>query len=188
MTRETSLPTVTRRLFLQRSVLALAAALSPTLLHAAKATPTPEKTEAAPALQAFSADDYRLLSVISEAFIPSEADSPGARTIDLAARIDRYTSPSDEALIQGIRGALLFIENKAPELTGETRKFSELDAAKKEKVLLAMNSASPLTTTIFVAVRGLCMFYFYTDEAGWKQLGYDGPLITPSNPSRKAGA
>lgn len=188
MRQETSLPAVTRRLFLQRSVLALAAALSPTLLHAASSASAPEPISLPTALQAFSADDYRLLSVVSEAILPSEASSPGARSIDLAARIDRYTSPKDEELIQGIRGALLFIENKAPELIGETKKFSQLDPANQEKVLLAMNSASPLTTTVFVAVRGLCLFYFYTDEAGWEQLGYDGPLLLQSNPSRKAGA
>lgn len=188
MRRDTSLPGVTRRLFLQRSVLALAATLAPALSHAVAASPATGAPLATPALLAFSADDYRLLSVVSEAFIPSEPDSPGARTIDLAARIDRYTSPQDESLIQGVRGALLFIENTAPELIGETRKFSQLDPANQEKVLLALNTASALTTMIFVAVRGLCLFYFYTDEAGWKEMGYDGPLVSQSNRPQQTGA
>lgn len=187
MRQDHSLPAATRRLFIQRSVLALAAAFSSPLLHAeanasALNSPPPPKT-----LRAFSVDDYRLLSVISDTIIPTD-DTPGAKAIDLAARIDRYTQPGDQELIQGIRGALLFIENKAPELIGEKKTFSQLDPSDREKTLLALKSASPLTSTIFAALRGLCLFYFYTHEAGWKQIGYDGPLILQSNSSPKTGA
>ncbi|WP_295007176.1 gluconate 2-dehydrogenase subunit 3 family protein [uncultured Dechloromonas sp.] len=187
MRQDHSLPAATRRLFIQRSVLALAAAFSPALLQAAANTPASKSTPPPKTLHALSADDYRLLSVVSDAIIPTD-ETPGASSIDLAARIDRYTAPDDKELIQGISGALLFIEHKAPELIGEKKAFSRLDSASKEKTLLAMNGASPLTNTVFTAIRGLCLFYFYTHEAGWKQIGYDGPLIQQANPSLKADA
>lgn len=187
MRQDHYLPAATRRLFIQRSVVALAAALSPPLLHAAANAGALKSPLAPPMLRALSADDYRLLAVVSDTIIPTD-DTPGATAIDLAARIDRYTPPGDQELIQGIRGALLFIENKAPELIGEKKTFSQLDPASREKALLAMNGASPLTSAIFAAMRGLCHFYFYTHEAGWKQIGYDGPLLQQANLSRKTGA
>lgn len=183
MRQDLSLPAATRRLFLQRSVLALAAALAPPLVHAAAQAAAPAPVR----LRALSADDYRILSVVSDTIIPTD-ETPGAKSIDLAARIDRYIAPDDQELLQGIRGALMFIEHKAPELIGEKKTFSQLDPAGREKTLLTLNIASPLTNTVFTAIRGLCLFYFYTDEAGWKQLGYDGPLVQQSNSSPKTGA
>jgi hypothetical protein len=182
MRQNLSLPVATRRLFLQRSVLALAAALTPPLVQAAAQAAA---TSAPVPLHALTPEDYRLLAVVSDTIIPSD-DTPGAQSIDLAARIDRYISPTDQELIQGIRGALLFIEHKAPELIGEKKPFSQLDAATREKLLLTLNGASPLTNTVFTAIRGLCLFYFYTDEAGWKQLGYDGPWVKKPYPSRNS--
>ncbi len=182
-----AMPMATRRLFLQQSVLALAATIMPPTLLAAVDLPASPESSEHKALQSLNADDYRVLAAVADTIIPSGGAFPtGARDINLVSRIDSYIHPSDEELITGIRGALMFTEHKAPELIGAKAPFTQLDDEQKEQVLHAMNQGSPLTNTIFTALRGLCLFYFYTDEQVWPHFGYDGPLILQAQKAQQA--
>ncbi len=187
MNNTPSLPMATRRLFLKRTLIALAATLAPPSLYAAAKLSGPAVDEA-PSLNALSSEGYQILSAASETLIPSGGAFPvGARDIDLAARIDRYLSPEDPDLLAGLQGALLFVEHKAPELIGKQERFTELDAAAREQTLLAMQHAGGVPLTIFAAVRNLSTFYFYTDQRVWPHIGYDGTLVQQAAATQQIG-
>lgn len=179
MGNNSTLPSATRRLFLQRSLLALGA------LAAAPAVSTHAFADAAstPNLKVLNAEDYRILAVVTDTVIPRDGAFPlGALDVDLAARIDAYLEPEDTKLLQGLRGALMFLEHKAPGLIGMDSQFTALPAEQRESLLLALRDAGGDATAVFAALRGISMFYFYTDEQAWPQFNYDGPLVRRGKP------
>lgn len=188
MNNQNSLPMATRRLFLQRSMLALAATMVPPSLYAAAELSPAISDPQHPPLRVLSADAYQILNAVSDALIPSGGSfEPGARDIDLALRIDSYLQPEDTDLLAGIQGALLFMQHKAPSLIGSSALFSELDVATRERVLLALKAAGGVPLSIFSALRGLSIFYFYTDERVWPHIGYEGTLLSQSTPAQRIG-
>ncbi|WP_083928405.1 gluconate 2-dehydrogenase subunit 3 family protein [Marinobacterium rhizophilum] len=180
MDNNKQLPSATRRLFLQRSLMAMAAVAASPLMSAQELA---NAAIATPKLNILTADDYRILSVVSDTIIPRGGAFPlGALDIDLAARIDSYIEPEDTALIQGVRGALMFLEHKAPAIQGKEGLFSSMAAEEREALLLALRDAGGDAVAVYTALRGLCLFYFYTDEQAWPNIGYDGPLVKRDRP------
>lgn len=177
------LPSATRRLFLQRSLLAMTAVAAAPFVSAQAIADTAAAAVDTPALSILTLEDYKILSVVSDTIIPrGGAFDLGALDIDLAARIDSYLDPADTALIQGISGALAFLEHQAPTLLGKEGSFSAMSAPERESLMLTLRDAGGDATQVFAALRGLCVFYFYTDEHAWPQIGYDGPLVKRGKP------
>ncbi len=169
------LPEATRRLFLKRSIQALAVtAALPALstLNVAFAENN-DKT-----LLALSPDIYKIFVSVSDTYIPQGgAFDLGAIDIDLARRIDFFLAKNDPAVVQGVSGALQFIEYKSAEIIGEKGVFSSLSAKKRTKIIQTLSETSGMGVQIYAALRGLCMFFFYTDEKSWQSIGYQGPLV-----------
>lgn len=177
------MPSATRRLFLRKSLLALGAVAAAPAVSLNALANTAATALTLPKLNVLSSDDYKLLSIVSDTVIPRGGAFPtGALDIDLAARIDSYLEPEDTDLIQGIRGALMFVEHKAPALSGKEGLFSGLSADAREETLLALRAMGGPATAVFAALRGLCIFYFYTDEQAWTHIGYEGPLVKRGKP------
>lgn len=177
MTNKMQLPEATRRLFLKRSFQALAVtAALPALstLNVAFA----ENNDKTKALLALSPDIYKILVSVSDTYIPQGgAFDLGAIDIDLAQRIDFYLAKNDPAVAQGVSGALQFIEYKSAEIMGEKGFFSTLSLTKRTQIIQTLSEASGMGVQIYAALRGLCMFFFYTDEKSWQPIGYQGPLV-----------
>ncbi|GAA0687765.1 hypothetical protein GCM10009104_12440 [Marinobacterium maritimum] len=183
MGNNNKLPSATRRLFLQRTLLALGAVAAAPALSTQALASTASTAMATPKLVVLTAEDYHTLSVVTDTLIPRGGAFPlGALDIDLAARIDAYLDPEDAELMQGLRGALVFLEHKAPALIAQQSNFSALPAADRETLLLTLRDAGGDATAVFVALRSLCFFYFYTDEQAWPNIGYEGPLVKRSRP------
>ncbi len=183
MGNNNTLPSATRRLFLQRTLLALGAVAAAPALSTQALANTASTAIATPKLDILTAEDYRILSAVTDTLIPRGGAFPlGALDIDLAARIDTYLDPEDAELMQGLRGALMFLEHKAPDLVGQQGNFSTQSAADRETLLLRLRDAGGDATAVFVALRSLCFFYFYTDEQAWPNIGYEGPLVERGRP------
>ncbi|GGO78964.1 hypothetical protein GCM10011348_12100 [Marinobacterium nitratireducens] len=182
------LPSATRRLFLQRSLIAMAAVAAAPVIGATELKAT-ASAGATSDLKLLSAAEYRVLSAVTDAIIPQGGAFPvGALDIDLAKRIDHHLREEETALIEGVRGALMFLEHKAPAaFAGKEVRFSELDGQDREAILIAMREAGGVPTIIFSAMRGLSIFYFYTHEDTWPHIGYDGPLVKRPNPVQQMG-
>jgi hypothetical protein len=101
----------------------------------------------------------------------------GARDVGLASRIDRYLPKMDPTIAQGFRGALAFLEQKAPELAGKTAPFSRLSEDDRTAVCNAMLQAGGLPAGILLAMKYVAMSHFYTMEETWEFTGYDGPML-----------
>lgn len=183
-----TLPSSTRRLFLRNSLMAMAAVATAASVSVQALADTAAAAVALPKLTILTADEYRILSAVGDAVIPQGGPfATGALDIDLASRIDSYLDPDDSALMQGIRGALMFIEHKAPGLVGKSGQYSQLATQDRESILLTLRDGGGDGTAVFAALRGLCMFYFYTADQAWPNIGYEGPLVKRGKPVYQVG-
>lgn len=176
----------TRRVFLNRTLQTLGAvALAPLATGIAKAaTAASDVTTASgnaadiPALQFLNGEEYVVLDAVGDTLIPhGGAFDLGARDVGLASRIDRYLPKMDPAVAQGFRGALTFIEQKAPEFAGKTAPFSRLSEEDRTAVCNAMLQAGGLPAGILLAMKYVTMGHFYTMDETWQFTGYDGPML-----------
>lgn len=182
---ELKLPDSSRRIFLNRTLQLLGAAVAMTAVPghstpiAAVATVPHVKS---PALVLLKPEEFAGLDAICDTMIPhGGAFELGARDVGLAKRIDGYLPKMDPGLATGFRGAVAFIEQQAPAMVGKAAPFSSLSEDDRTAVLHAMVQAGGLTAGIVVAMKFLCMSHFYTIDATWKDTGYDGPLKKKEN-------
>jgi len=173
------LPVFTRRVFLNRALQALGAvAAMPVASSMAESGAAQSGDTAMPALQFLNADEYRVLDAVSDTLIPhGGAFDLGARDVGLAVRIDRYLPRMDPVVSQGFRGALAFVEQKAPELAGKAAPFSRLSEDDRTAVCNAMLRAGGLPAGVLLAMKYVSMSHFYTLDETWKFTGYDGPML-----------
>ena len=172
------LPDFTRRIFLSRALQLLGAAavlpLAPAYVSGAHAG-----EQQVPALEFLHAAEYTTLEALADTFIPAGgAFETGARDVGLASRIDHYLPRIDPAVATGFRGALAFVETKAPALAGKKEPFSALTPDEREAVLQAMLESGGLPRSIFLASKHFCLVHFYTLDQTWQFTGYDGPMLT----------
>ena len=181
------LPEMTRRVFLSRTLQALGAAAAMPLASCATG-PDPKasgaavaktgSTATAPAFKFLTPEQYATLEAMSDTIIPQGgAFALGARDLGLAARVDAYLPKFDPAVAQGIRGALVFVEQQAPALAGKAAPFSGLSGDDRAAVCNAMLRAGDMPARILVAMKWVSMSFFYTMDATWKSTGYDGPML-----------
>jgi hypothetical protein len=171
------LPSMTRRIFLNGTLQALGAAvalpLAPRSLFAAAET----AADAAP-LRVLSPGEYQVLAAIADTMIPhGGAFDLGARDVDLARRVDAYLPKMHPDIVTGFRGALVFVEQQAPQLAGKTGSFSALAPEDRGAVFDAMVAAGGVPAGAFLGLKYVCMTHFYTLDAVWPAIGYDGPML-----------
>jgi hypothetical protein len=178
------IPEMTRRVFLNRTLQALGAVAALPLAAGATgtgslATAGPSATAAtAPASRFLTAEQFAALDAITDTLIPhGGAFELGARDVGLAARIDTYLQKFEPHLAQGFRGALVFVEQKAPALASKTAPFSGLSEDDRAVVCEAMVKAGGLPAGVFLAMKYITMGHFYTMDVTWKFTGYDGPML-----------
>jgi len=177
------LPEFTRRVFLNRTLQALGAAATLPLTSACLSASPEEREEAqSPSLSTLTQAEYTTLDALGDTLIPvGGAFELGARDVDLARRIDRYLPGMDPDVVTGLRGALAFVENQAPNLAGMKPPFSSLDEADRATVLTAMLASDGLARGVFTATKYVCVVHFYTIDETWKFTGYDGPMVQEAN-------
>ena len=171
------MPPMTRRIFLNRTLQALgAAAAAPIVAKMALASGTPEKVSQPFAV--LSEEEYHILQAIADTMIPpGGAFDLGASDVDLARRIDAYMPKIDGNVVTGIRGAMAFVEQKAPGLAGKEGTFSALSRDDRAAVFKGMISAGGLAAGAFLGLKWICLTYFYTMDKVWPSVGYDGPML-----------
>jgi len=180
------IPEMTRRVFLSQTLQTLGvAAAMPLAACAASAVQPSTETDARsgpaaaiPPPRFLTPEQYVALEAVTDTMIPrGGAFDLGARDVGLAARIDSHLPRLDPAVAQGIRGALVFVEQQAPLLAGKSAPFSGLSEAERAAVCDAMLQAGGLPAGIFLAMKSFSLTYFYTLDATWKYTGYDGPML-----------
>lgn len=172
-----SIPDLSRRAFLSGGVKAAGVlALLPGMSLGCAA----EDVARAPSdLRVLTASEWTVLDAVGDAFVPAGgAFEAGARSVDLATRIDAFVAEESPALLAGLATALLLVERVSPLLTGSLAPFSRLDEAGRTACLEALcASRIGALRDAFAGMKTLCLFAFYSADASWPALGYDGPLV-----------
>ena len=139
-----------------------------------------QQSPATPALKAMSAAQFRTIEALTEAIIPTDERSPGAKAARVPEYIDLLLSEQDEAARQQLSDGL-----KALDAFSESRfqkPFAALDEPQAEAALteLSRNEKKPETTEekFFKAVKNATIHGYYTSEIGiHKELRYQGRKI-----------
>ena len=92
-----------------------------------------QRTGAAPSLKALTAEQYATLEALTEAIIPTDERSPGAKQARVADYIDLLLSEADDTRRQQWTGGLAALDADATARFGKP--FVKLDAAQVETVL-----------------------------------------------------
>ncbi len=141
-----------------------------------------QRTNAAPKLKALTAAQYATVDAFSDAIIPTDAHSPGAKAARVADYIDLLLSESDEPLRNSWTQGLAALDEatnaryKAP--------FVKLTPAQVTEFLteISANEAKPATPVeqFFRATKDATIRGYYTSEIGiHKDLQYKGNQYLP---------
>ena len=145
-----------------------------------------QKTGAAPSLKALTAEQYATLEVLTEAIIPADERSPGAKQARMADYIDLLLSEADETRRQQWTEGLAALDADAATRFGKP--FVKLDGSQVETVLtdasknekapaLEKSERSPLEL-FFVTAKQATVHGYYTSEIGIHQeLRYKGNKV-----------
>jgi hypothetical protein len=145
-----------------------------------------QKAGAAPSLKALTAEQYATLEALTEAIIPADERSPGAKQARVADYIDLLLGEADDTRRQQWTEGLAALDADATARFGKP--FVKLDAAQVEAVLtdaarnekvpaLEKNERSPLEL-FFVTVKQATVHGYYTSEIGIHQeLKYKGNKV-----------
>lgn len=172
---EPRLPEPGRRVFLARALQALGVAATLPWLGSACA-PAPD--DAPSDLRVLSPGEWAVLDAAADAFVPrGGAFEPGARDVGLAARVDAHLARSDPELASGLRGGLVLLEWGGGLVAGRPGRFSRKSAEDRAAVLAALQRGPRLGRELFAGLKQLCCFFFYSADASWPGIGYDGPWV-----------
>ena len=145
-----------------------------------------QKTGAAPSLKALTAEQYATLEALTEAIIPADERSPGAKAARVADYIDLLLSEADDTRRQQWTEGLGALD--ADTTTRFGKPFVKLDAAQVDAVLTdaSKNEKAPALQkdqrsaleVFFVTAKQATIQGYYTSEIGIHQeLKYKGNKV-----------
>ena len=145
-----------------------------------------QKTGAAPSLKALTAEQYATLEALTEAIIPADERSPGAKAARVADYIDLLLSEADDTRRQQWTEGLAALDADAAARFGKP--FVRLDAAQVEALLTdaSKNEKAPALQkdqrsaleVFFVTAKQATIQGYYTSEIGIHQeLKYKGNKV-----------
>ena len=170
-----------RRRFLRQTALGTAALIAARALTSRDAAaqgiagrPAQGSGGAAPALQFFSEEEYRVYSAAAARLTGHAREAGG---IDTALRADVFLSTEDPEIQDQIH-LLLTIFNSivsAILLSFTFSKFVDMDGAAQDSYLEGwMTSTFAFRRTAYQALKRLSMSMYYTDGRSWDEIGYHG--------------
>jgi hypothetical protein len=145
-----------------------------------------QKTGAAPSLKALTAEQYATLEALTEAIIPADERSPGAKQARVADYIDLLLSEADETRRQEWTSGLAALDADAAARFGKP--FVKLaapqvetvltDASKNEKAPAIQKNERSTLEAFFVTAKQATVHGYYTSEIGIHQeLKYKGNKV-----------
>ncbi len=125
----------------------------------------------------FSPQEFAVIDAVSEMIIPTDANSPGARTAGVARHLDFVVANSPQKAQAEWKQNLAAFNALAVEKHG--RPFHELDEAQRASLLdaVAANERAPRSAAdrFFIQLKRAALHAYYTSETGLlKELGYKG--------------
>jgi hypothetical protein len=166
---------LTRRAFLERSLVASAALALPSVVLGGCRGRYEDEVPAGLRLRALAPWEFVTLRAAAGRILAGAGDGPGAE--EVARRADAELAEIDALARAGVRQALLVVEYGTA-LRGHVRPFSALPPERQDRVLDGLaRSRLQSARVAFAAVKLLACFYHYSDPGTWPALGYDGPWV-----------
>jgi hypothetical protein len=138
-----------------------------------------QRTKAAPTLKVLSASQYATLAALTEAIIPADERSPGAKEARVADYVDLFLSEGDDKLRKEWLDGLAALDADAISRFGAP--FAGLDVPQVEAMLTEVSrneKAKEGTSAVekfFVIAKQATIHGYYTSEIGiHKELRYKG--------------
>jgi hypothetical protein len=127
----------------------------------------------------FSPDESDILAAVVERMVDTGLpDVPRVRDTGAIATIDRLCSALDPALTQPLPILMRGVDWGPYVFDWRFARFRELDDAGKDASLRGwMTSSLALRRLAFQALKNLSMLGWYSQDASWASIGYQGPLI-----------
>ncbi len=141
-----------------------------------------QRAQAPPALKVLTASQYATVEALSEAIIPADDRSPGAKAARVADYVDLLLSESEPELRTKWQDGLTAIDAEAA--TRFQTPLPKLDAAQLETLLtdISRNEKKPVSPAeiFFTLAKQATIHGYYSSEIGIHQeLGYKGNQYLP---------
>jgi hypothetical protein len=132
---------------------------------------------------ALTPKEFAILSAYCACMVPAKSGTPTPAEAAIAKRIDKELTFHDgSTLLDDIKAALFLIEHLTL-ASGYWRRFTRLAPAAQATYLAAMSRSDiGIKRDPVNGLRFMALFFYYTDERTWPQIGYTGPMITRKLP------
>jgi hypothetical protein len=131
-----------------------------------------------------SAREAEILTAIVERMVDSgDPAMPAVRDTHAIATIDRALTSADTAVVTQLRWLLTLFEYGPPLLELQMGRFTGLSPEQQDDYLRGWASSRLQTRRLaFRALKNLAMLGYYTQDATWRPIHYDGPWV-PRTPA-----
>lgn len=138
---------------------------------------TSPETPGRPDLVFLNAREFETLTAFARAILPALV--PGA--VDATPyRIDREVARWNARSQSQVKQVLALVENGTRYFLFSIRPFRELATRDAQDYLRAWETSRfDFRRTAYQALRMLTLFYYYSQDAAWPSIGYDGPWVKP---------
>jgi len=118
------------------------------------------------------------LQALSNRLIPSGEAMPAAAELNVAGGLDQFLMIIDPPVAEQIAQLLDLFDFSPMIFDFKWGRFTSLPPADQDDVLSSWaTSRLEFRRTGFVALKKLSMAVYYSQDAVWKTIGYDGPLV-----------
>lgn len=160
---------LSRRQFLQRSLLLAAAAMA----SVAVASCSSKRNQGR---RLFSDGEFATLEALADTVAPRGILSQGALDLDVAQRFEQLIATDHPVVQEQVRGGLIALEWVS--LGFAAGRFSRLARKKRDDVLQQLaRSRVALLRQIVQGLTGGLLFVYYNSPSLWPEIGYDGPWL-----------
>ena len=122
--------------------------------------------------------EFKTLTALCQAVLP-EPESPAGQAVPY--RIDREISFWQEKNQAQVKSLLALVEQGTRYFFYSWHSFGELPKNARQDYLHGWESSRfNFRRQAFQALRMMTFFFFYSQDATWKAIGYDGPWVKPS--------
>lgn len=129
-----------------------------------------------------SRKDLAIVRAIVETLCPADGDLPSGLAIGVHQRIDEEVWSQSAVLRKDLVAAIELIEHLPP-VYGYFGRFSGLSQADREAYFRALLLSGPTPVVqAAIALKQLCLLFYYTRSETWSAIGYDGPWVQTAKP------
>ena len=131
---------------------------------------------------ALSTKEFAIVKAFTGALLPAEDGFPAGISLGVPQRIDEEVWAASKELQSDLKAGLQLLEH-ATAWNGYSSRFTRLrppeQRAYVEKLLAGKNSTLCL---VALAFKEMAHLFYYGNEAVWRRIGYDGPLVKTAVP------